>query len=292
MEKRGTRITLTVFTVMTITALLILGTWAWIEGTVNPGVISSNLQVSTSPGLVMKLDGAQTEVINLNEYCLNSQDQKLILMEASSGDGKTVYFRKPEDGLQAGTDPDHPERGIIYLRDEVDGDHNVNYLRVQFTLSAENADQKIWFDREKSFIKNDAGGPLKAVRVSLCTELLGENNAVTKEAVTFLCMRSKDELDEMYRNGTLRGVWDYDRSNHQLVDDEQAHNDNKIRVTDVKSIYDQFTKDDPWFILPQGQTMRVTMRVWLEGMDPECLDPIAGSSFQYHIFFDAAPDVS
>ena len=42
--------------------------------------------------------------------------------------------------------------------------------------------------------------------------------------------------------------------------------------------------------LEQNQSCKVTLRVWLEGTDPDCVDAVAGNTFNLNLRFDSTQD--
>ena len=45
--------------------------------------------------------------------------------------------------------------------------------------------------------------------------------------------------------------------------------------------------EKPLFVLKQGTTRAITVRIWLEGEDPNCEDEIAGSALDLLVKFSA-----
>ena len=56
-----------------------------------------------------------------------------------------------------------------------------------------------------------------------------------------------------------------------------------------------FVDDETVFInenvpLPAGSVDKYTVVIWVEGNDPDCLDPIRGGSVRSNLVFDVVPD--
>lgn len=268
-----------IISLLDIVFLLILLTWAWIEGTANPGLRGTNMQISVAPGLVMKIDGTQTDIINLNKYCSDDSKQTITLAEASSATGTKIFFRSVSENT---TENDE----TVYLREtsSPDTDKNVNYLLVTFTLTAANGAQKLWIDPAQSYIRDSNGNPLNAIRVSLEVKHMDNGVPSEKSETTILSMREADSSGFCL----LKGVKDFDRANNRLVDDTAVGGIDGECMAYVQ-VYPLtgYSSNHPWMELSADETIQVTMRVWLEGMDEDCIDSISGNSLDFHMFFCA-----
>lgn len=270
---KGKRVYLTLLITVEMLFVLVLGVYAWVEGVATPNITSSNMQLSSSPGLIMKLNGAITNTIDLNRY-VQDNGSTLILSEASSADGKTIYLRDNTSDA---------EGDEIKLRDESIGDANVNYLSVHFTLTADNSRMKIWMkyddSTETSCIADKLTGDkdkAQAIRMSLAIRKLDDNgNQVSGEDIRIFSDLYESEPQ------TFRGVADYDRSNSNLIDDDAQIYMKPVLVYPLS----YFNENNPWLELDKNQTAQITMKVWLEGTDANCIDEIAGSSILFRIYF-------
>lgn len=274
MKAKQKKISIMVLTMLTIVLLLVMGTLAWIEGTVTPGIDGTDMQITAAPGLVMKLDGAVTDTINLNEYCYDAPDKSLTLLEASSTNGEKIFFRRVGDA----EDNTGENSNVVYLRDAVDGDVNTNYLAVTFTLTSAGKAQDIWLDKDNTYLRDQDGTRnLDAIRVSLKVDYLNDKQKQSK--ITLL---STHTPDERYEYSAQRAIMDFDRSNNKLVDEPGYVED--VEVFPLQG----YSESNPWLHLEKDETIRITMRLWLEGMDPYCVDSISGSSFDFHLYFNSS----
>lgn len=142
-----------------IIALLIVGTFAWVETVSSIKITNETNTVGTIKDDTKYTDmmiGGESGTIDLLDYFEPSGDMHLA--PASSADGKNLYFPKANIGSN-----------VIYRKGNV-SDKNTTYLSASFRLKADtNADFFFWKDSTHNISVDDS------IRVSVTAYTEGEN---------------------------------------------------------------------------------------------------------------------
>ena len=285
-----------------VLAIAALGIYAWIEGSTSPQLYATDVKIVSSPGITMLLNGDPQSVININDY-LGEVTGDFYLTEASSPDGRTIYIRDDEFNL---TDDDE----LIFVRDANGLDPQSTYIEMVFTLKAdedseeygEGGPRSIWLDPSKCYIYNHNGQPnprptddpnapedepIVPIRVSISYYYEGDDPS-TVQTYIFGMERPENEPASEGKTNPVTGYYSTTEPGHYY---HQAIFDPNV-VQNVHSFSDYAPGNAPLFTLAVGQTANVTVRVWLEGADPLCVDnpdydalQIAGGTFDFMLYF-------
>ncbi len=277
-ENKRLRLVLGVIIALQLVVLMVWMTYSWIESAAEPSVEGYDMSVTHSPGLMMYLDGTQKDVMNINDF-IGDTGNRLTFMEASSANGVKLFIR---DTNRYVTDPADPDKEYICFKNAVSTDENVSFVKFTIRLKADGADRKIWLKTSMddsglpmSYILDKNGNPLKAIRVSLTSESeLNPANSFTKIFGT-----TADSGDM-----TLPGA---------TVAIESLNSDGTgNEAGQTVSTFAQYNSEaTPLYNLVQDEQIDITVMVWLEGGDSECLDDIAaGKTFDMRLHFETTLD--
>ena len=281
-NKKRSRLIIAVIAIVELSVIAGLITWAWIEGSVSPGLKGDNLQIASSPGLIMSIDNRQTDVININDYILDRPDAPFVLAEASSNDGRNIVIRKTFDD-----DTQQTNINDVYVYPAVSADENVKFIDIKFKLRSdyETGYQNVWLDSSRCFIKErETENELEAIRISVTVtrESGSPPTAIFAENVT---------TDSSMR--TINAVGDagtYDVDTGKIIGSRSQ------LVHSFESYDNEYTGSTPLISrLASGEEANIEVRIWLEGGDPSCIDyddtaisgygSIAGKNLDLSIFF-------
>ena len=281
-NKKRSRLIIAVIAIVELAVIAGLITWAWIEGSVSPGLKGNNLQIASSPGLIMSIDNRQTDVININDYILDRPDAPFVLAEASSNDGRNIVIRKTFDD-----DSQQTNINDVYVYPAVSADENVKFIDIRFKLRSDYdiGYQNVWLDSSRCFIKErETENELEAIRISVTVtrESGSPPTAIFAENVT---------TDSSMR--TINAVGDpgtYDEVTGKIISSRSQV------VYSFESRDNSYPGSTPLISnLASGEEANIEVRIWLEGGDPSCIDyddtansgynSIAGKNLDLSIFF-------
>ena len=282
-NKKRSRLIIAVIAIVELSVIAGLITWAWIEGSVSPGLKGNNLQIASSPGLIMSIDNRQTDVININDYILDRPDAPFVLAEASSNDGRNIVIRKTFDD-----DTQQTNINDVYVYPAVSADENVKFIDIRFKLRSDYdvGYQNVWLDSSRCYIRErETENELEAIRISVTVTRESSGSpfpAIFAENVT---------TDSSMR--TTNAVGDpgtYDETTGKIIG-------SRPQVVHSFESYDSsYTGSTPLISnLASGEEANIEVRIWLEGGDPSCIDyddtansgynSIAGKNLDLSIFF-------
>ena len=288
MTAKKRRTILSIVAAVEILVLAALGIYAWIEGSVSPQLYATEVKIVNSPGITMLLNGDVATTININEF-LADYGASFNMAEASSPDGRRIFIRDDEFN-PTGDDT------RIFIRDANSNDQGTSYIIFNFTLKPEFNEgeaataRNVWLDPEQCYVRKLVGydddthepvfEPIVPVRISL-TFHVDDGNDYT---YIFGEPRFAEEGD----------VKTYPAVGYYLTSEGTHYQHEAIFDSTVQNVlpFSYFgTNGNPLFSLSEGQTCYMTVRIWLEGADPLCVDDpdygtdIAGATFDLSIFF-------
>lgn len=266
--------------------LLIAFTFTWVARNWTPSFEQNQIQISTSGALVISLTGDDNhDVVSLNEVV---GLESFVFKQVSSQDGETFFWK---DFTPTLNDEPAVYKKVTDLQKE-------NYIDTKFALKLDDSlsEPKYIFIHPDSMLYSENFGissdVAKAIRISLYYEDIDENG----QPVTYSYILGK----------TPDGL-DIDYSTLAVLPDADGKNDKDITATNQQTVYnidyfnagwDNYTKGqlehnftvDPartLFKLNPGGIRWVNMRIWLEGADENCINEIAGQSFDMILKFDS-----
>ena len=221
-----------------VIALLIVGTFAWVETVSSIKITNEANTVGTIKNDTKYTDmmiGDKQGTIDLLDYFEPSGDMHLA--PASSADGKTFYFPKANIGSN-----------VIYRKGTV-SDKNTTYLSASFRLKADtNADFFFWKDSTHSISVDDN------IRVSVTAYTEGENPEGTYDPTTGKLISNT----KIYSNLGGGDAIVIDNTNGTLPSSNNTHVEKFSDHVKGKSSSARL------FAVGANETKYVTINVWLQ----------------------------
>lgn len=266
--------------------LLIAFTFTWVARNWTPSFQQNEIKISTSGALVISLTGDDNhDVVSLNDVV--GMDS-FVFKQVSSQDGKTFFWK---DFTPTLNDEPAVYKKVTDLQKE-------NYIDTKFAIKLDGSldSPKYIFIHPDSLLFSENFGidsdVAKAIRISLEYEDIDENG----QPVTY-----------SYILGNTTGGIDIDYSTLAVLPDADGKSDDDITATNQQKVYnldyfnagwDNYTEGqlehnftvDPsrtLFKLSPGGIRWINMRIWLEGADENCVNEIAGQSFDMVLKFDS-----
>ena len=272
--------------------LLSYATYAWLKRDWSPEILQSDMRIIAGSGLTFQFeDGDNIDSANINDLL---GLETIELKSVSSCSGKSEDFFALEYGLTGDAlkklDPDDdldPEE-IAALTNE-EGKYTLlgkkyGYVDLTFTVSADvnnMSDQIVYLgDSSKieiTYVPEDSTHvPLNAMRVS-----------ITVDGVTRVFLPSTNGESPVRENHT--GITNSYVDGKGYTADGISLEDAQTRHKEAKIFNSFFKGKDPLFKIAPGEQKKVNVCIWLEGVDEDCQDDVAGSALDLLIEFTADP---
>ncbi len=278
--KHKTTFSSTIIAIVEVAVLLSVASYAWFSDKSNPSITQNNIKVSAAEGLVIRLtpDSAARTVVNLEEIF---NDFSLFeLKQMSSVDGLTFYTIDFGAGL-ANNMPQY-----VLINPEADGHLNMEQygcVDYDFYLQTENYAKHVYLHNDTSI----SGAASDAIRVAITIRdenydvlyIFGDTaeKGTTAAPYTTRAVRAIGEFDyfDTSTSSNLIGnqtVYTFDEKNGGRGTSDDASIDlNKILLT-----------------IPANTTVKVNVKIWLEGGDLDCTNILASSTIDATIKFGSA----
>lgn len=269
---------LNILTITQVVLLLILVSYGWFSDKSNPSISESNIQVSSAQGLVIKLapDSEARTTVNLNE--LLSDFDIFELKQMSSSDANDFYLID----FGAGLTNNLPMFKKI-IPDEITGRIDMEEygcIDYNFYLQTEDFAKHVYFHKD-SYIRGVAAN---AIRVAIT---LDDSGYDMKKI--FGTTRENGITDEFTTKAVnAEGEFEYNDSNNSLVTNQLVYT-----FTDYdggRTTSDDITIDlsKVLFTIPANTAVKVNVKIWLEGGDPDCDNDISDTTIDTLIKFGSA----
>lgn len=298
--------------------LLGSATYAWMKRDWTPTIHQDDVKIVAGSSLTFIFNNEKVEDISVNELldkdefvfksvsnCTGKSDDFFALSYSPSGTyfdtyKKITLYDIPEDQRESATK--YTELGAVS-----------GYVELTFNVAsaAEGTiyDQKIFLHEESKISGvavdgNDEATTLNnqaanAIRVSVTVHATG--NGLGENAERTLIFAANDTehtgITNQFVSGhgyVAHGADRYDRSGesykileHITIEVNASSEDYALKKTtnEVKSFSD--FASEPLFVLGKGTQRAITVRIWLEGEDDDCVDKIAGSALDILLKFKA-----
>ena len=272
--------------------LLSYATYAWLKRDWSPEILQSDMRIIAGSGLTFQFeDGDNIDSANINDLL---GLETIELKSVSSCSGKSEDFFALEYGLTGDAlkklDPDDdldPEE-IAALTNE-EGKYTLlgkkyGYVDLTFTVSADVnnlSDQIVYLGNSskieiKEVPEDSTHNPLNAMRVSITVD--GDTHVFLPSADGILPVR---ELHTGITNERVDGIG--------YKADGISHEDAQTVSIDAEIFNSFFKGKADLFKIAPGEQKKVNVCIWLEGVDEDCLDDVAGSALDLLIEFTADP---
>ena len=303
--------------------LLSYATYSWMRRDWTPTVHQENVKIMAGSSLTFKFAGEECDDIAVNTLLDMNQFVFKSVSNATGDSDDFFMLDYSTRGSYYDTFNHIDEKDI--LKDNLENFDNkytafgsqCGYIELQFHISS--ADEAEKFDKEiylsGSYIKGVIDGSdqnitdmnnkaSNAVRISVTVHGTGVDGDPEKNDVTYVY--AKAYLDE---NGAPLPTRIHSGITDEIIDDKYAadgvyryssvtppekttvitpKNGKPIPLLENQTVATfEALSENPLFILKQGTTRAITVRIWLEGEDPDCEDEIAGSALDLLVKFSA-----
>lgn len=276
---------------LTLIILLSYGTYAWLKRDWSPEILQSDMRIIAGSGLTFQFEGGDDiDTADINDLL---DLETIELKSVSSCSGKSEDFFALEYGLKGDVlkklDPedDFDAEELANLYNE-EGKYTLlgkkyGYVDLTFTVSADGnnmSDQIVYLgDSSKIGIKevpeDSTHVPLNAMRVS-----------ITVDGVTHVFLPSLDGSTPVRENHT--GITNAHIDGSGYTADGKSPSEDLIQTVSADVFNSFFKGKTALFTIAPGEQKNVTVCIWLEGVDEDCKDDIAGSVLDLLIEFTAA----
>lgn len=292
---------LSVFLAVWLCVMLVAFTYTWVSRNWAPSIKSDEIDIASSGALIISVmgDDSHSEV-SLNEVVNIPEVNSFTFRQVSSQDGKT-FFRK--DFFPTLQDQPAKFEKVEYLA----GQKN-DYIEAEFCLKLDKdiPDSKYIFihpDTEIYYNGNNIRDLNKAIRISLTFT----PKAGSETTVILADLDDLGDADPGFGGGMTEEYQAVLKDANGKTDEEDSGALGNLTVYDLHYFdcgrtsfdsvnvwsdanYKYFNRDAnrALFTMTPGDTVWVTMRIWLEGQDENCEKEIAGEKFNMTLKFDSA----
>ena len=303
---------LSAFLAVWLCVMLVAFTYTWVSRNWTPSITSKDINIASSGALVISVlsdtSAVHTEV-SLNDVVGLEVDNSFTFKQVSSQDGVNFFWKD--------FSPTVSEDPAVFYKIISSDSHKKDYIDTRFCLKLDDSlttGKYIFIHPETviNYVKANIDDPelSKAIRISLTydKDIVTESGTQTVTETVILAnlddneavINSRDDIavNDLYKAvlNDAEGKTDEENSGalgYQVVYGLQYFNCGRT----------SFNMDDPFnesnynfkrdankalFTLNPGEQKWVTMRIWLEGQDENCVKEIAGEKFDLVLKFDSA----
>ena len=285
--------------ILSITLLVVLSvsTYAWVKRDWSPSIEEDNLKIETSGALGIRLDDVKglNTLVSVNHY-VNANT--FAFKQVSNCSGKSDDFFT----LDYSKDIENPT--LLHLdvsNSKYGGDYKEmgrqnGYIEFNFILYGNSSltYKDIYIDEESLLRYNadDGNDPTGAMRISLS---FNDNVQVPKH---YVLTKKRSYHYGISNDKNSDGSYSCDGKNLKLetgqIDSSlnkdflnNISDDNNKLITFGAASENYYGESNILYTMVKNQSINVTIRIWLEGTDPDCLDNIAGSKFDLKLVFNS-----
>jgi hypothetical protein len=293
--------------------MLIAFTYTWVSRNWTPSIKSDDINIASSGALVISIlsdtSAVHTEV-SLNDVVGLEVDNSFTFKQVSSQDGVN-FFWKDFSPTVTGEDP-----AVFYKITSADT-HKKDYIDTRFCLKLDDSlktSKYIYIHPETiiNYVKDNINDPdlNKAIRISLTYDKEIDTGSSIQTVEETVILADLDDNEGVINSGADSTGNDLYKA---VLHDADGTTDEADSVAlGYQLVYGlqyfncgrtSFNKDDPFnesnynfkrdasralFTLNPGEQKWVTIRIWLEGQDENCVKEIAGEKFNMVLKFDSA----
>jgi len=304
---------LSAFLAVWLCVMLIAFTYTWVSRNWTPSITSKDINIASSGALVISVlsdtSAVHTEV-SLNDVVGLEVDKSFTFKQVSSQDGVN-FFWKDFSPTVSGEDP------AVFYKITSGDIHKKDYIDTRFCLKLDDSletSKYIFIHPETviNYVKEQLEDPdlAQAIRISLTydKDIVSESGTQTvTETVILGNLEDNEGVVNAREDATVN-----DRYKAVLPDADGKTELDEDGALGYQVIYGlqyfncgrtSFDMDDPFnesnynfkrdsskalFTLNPGEQKWVTMKIWLEGQDENCVEAIAGEKFNLVLKFDSA----
>lgn len=304
---------LSAFLAVWLCVMLVAFTYTWVSRNWTPSIKSNDINIASSGALVISVlsdtSAVHTEV-SLNDVVGLEVDNAFTFKQVSSQDGIN-FFWKDFSPTVNGIDP------AVFYKIVTGDTHKKDYIDTRFCLKLDDSLETakyIFIHPETviNYVTDGLGGPdvSKAIRISLTYDKDIVTDAGTQTVTETVILANLDDndsvinaLDDIKVNDQYKAVMSDADGKTDLADSGALGYQIVHGLHYFNCGRTSFNMDDPFdesnynfrrdpnralFTLNPGEQKWVTMRIWLEGQDENCVKEIAGEKFDLVLKFDSA----
>ena len=284
---KGKKKTLVVQFLLTVELLmaLVISSFSWFDKTYNPSVDPFQLSVSSSNGLYIVLEGEELlESSKIDIKTLLGDTEIPTLVQSSSIDG--VNFTTLDTSTIDSNATEYWDTASF-----IKATANVHYLEFRFYLLTENTSKDIFlsedldefeFQHVTTMTDNITGdnqiGPTSAMRIGISFNneppiILGETAENESDGFETLVVLSDGKY--INPNYEREGLVEYGQTVHTIDEFYLGYVDYAADGDTELGYYTDSTKSKaatPIYTIGPNVLVPVTVRIWMEGGDPECIN--------------------
>lgn len=263
---------------------LVISSFSWFDNAYNPSVNPFELTVSSSSGLYIVLEGEElisSSKIDIRD--LLGQTEIPTLVQSSSKDG--INFTTLDTSTIDSNATDYWDSASF-----ITATSNVHYLEFQFYLLTEDKSKDVFLSEDLSefgfqhvttMVDNITGdnqiGPTSAMRVGISFNneppiILGEKaENETDGFETLVVVSGGNYINPNYER---EGIVEYGQVVH-TIDEYYLGYVDYDEYEEPRGYYTDSTKSEtatPIYTLGPNVLVPVTVRIWMEGGDPDCIN--------------------
>lgn len=260
-KKTSRQLLMSVISLVLASVVLATTTFSWFSIKTSE-LEANNFKLDCGKGLRVNDSGtSELQFSQVNKY----------LIPASSVDGRNLFF--PADGSDFSS-----VTSAMTFRSANVGDKNVNYIQIDFTLTAQQNHTALYINEEKTSIKIRNTNPQ--------TEWSTPQAAALRSALWSSTAEDGVPNTPIVFNPTTStvrtaAVADIDRSTGAFSADGRQ----------VAHAFSEYSfGGTPVATLSKGVETKFSYIVWLEGTDPKCTDKVVGKDIQIELAFSTSWD--
>jgi hypothetical protein len=265
------------FTLIEVIVLLLIVSYAWFVDRSNPSIEESSIRVTAAEGLYIKLqpDSEARTSINLNQIV--SQFSTFELKQVSSADAIDFYYVDFGQGLTEGD----PQFVLIEPDSEGQIDYNFyGYVDYDFYLQTEDFAKHIYLHKDTLL----DGVADEAMRVAITID-----DGVTEEVHIFGDVAENGITDPYVTEAAIdEGYFTFGDIDPLLTGNQIVKTFDYYDGGRGTSDSDPLNMSKLLYTMEADDTIRVNVKIWLEGGDPDCDNTIASSFLDLRIKFGSA----
>lgn len=266
------------FALLEIIILLALGTYAWFVDRSNPVIEETSIRVTSAEGLYIKLqpDSAARTSINLNQII--SHFDTFEIKQVSSADALNFYYVDFGQGLSEG-DP-----RFVKIIPDVQGNINYNYygyIDYDFYLQTEDFAKHVYL--HKDTILDGEAAP--AMRIALTVD-----DGVAPPFVHIFGDVAENGITDPFltESAIAEGYFSFGNINPALVGPQIVKTFDYFDGGRSLDDSDPLNLSKVLYTMQPNSIIKINVKIWLEGGDPECDNTIASSYLDARIKFGSA----
>lgn len=249
-------ILLSVISLLLSLVLIVFVSYSWFCYRDTGQLSTSALTIDADSGLSLNFGDDYSGKLDINNH-INVNDFKL--SEASSVDGRNIYFPTTGTGTNTGTND-------MIFREGTANDVNTRYLSLDFSLRAAAGEADVFLDAGKTYAVLTSGVTANSIRMAF-----NFNDGTAPIVVS---------------PGLLP---QYERTSNVISYISAQGRANCVTQTS-QSIYNYIRGNGVLCHLDVGEVKNVTLTVWLEGTDEEFSDMYANNNFNINVKFTSTWD--